>query len=265
MTVAGLGEPARDLRPDPSRVRPEHEDPIGQDDGLLDVVGHDQHRLGREVLFPPQPQQLGTQVAGGEDVEGREGLVHQQCIGLDHQGAGEAHPLAHPTGQLLGVGRLEAVETDGVDRSLGAGPPLPGRHPERLQAQLDVLAHGEPGQQGEALEHHGHARVCAVERLAPVADLPLRRGDQAGDATEQRALSRARSTEQRDDLALSQIEGDVLEYGQRAAIGRRERLAQVAHLDDRPRSRPGLGPRPFGVHRHARLPSGSVGGPGGGR
>ena len=36
-------------------------------------------------------------------------------------------------------------------------------HPERLEPELDVLAHRQPGQQGEALEHHRHPGVGAVE------------------------------------------------------------------------------------------------------
>src|ERR1019366_6903383 len=45
------------------------------------------------------------------------------------------------------------------------------RDPQRFQTDLHVLAHGEPGQQGKALEHHGGPRICPVQRDAPVGDL----------------------------------------------------------------------------------------------
>ena len=84
----------------------------------------DQHRLGREILLLPKPQELGAQVLRGEDVECRERLVHQEGVGFDDQGAGETHPLAHPAGELLGVGGLEAVQADAVDRLLSSLAPL---------------------------------------------------------------------------------------------------------------------------------------------
>ncbi len=112
VAVARLGQQARDLGADPARVGPEHEDAVRQDHRLFDVVRHDQHRLRREVVVVPEPQQLGPQVLRGEHVEGGEGLVHEQRVGFDDQRAGEADPLAHPARELLGVGRLEAVQAD---------------------------------------------------------------------------------------------------------------------------------------------------------
>ena len=65
-------------------------------------------------------EELGAQVLGGEDVERGERFVHEQGVGFDDERAGEADALAHPAGELLGVGGLEAVEADEVDGALGA-------------------------------------------------------------------------------------------------------------------------------------------------
>ena len=189
MAVARLGQQARDLGADPARVGPQHEDAVRQDHRLFDVVRHDQHRLRREVVVVPEPQQLGPQVLRGEHVEGGEGLVHEQRVGLDDERAGEADPLTHPARELLGVGRLEPVQADRVDGALGADVALLGLDTERLEPDLDVLLHGQPRQQGETLEDHGDAGVGAVEQLAPVLDLAAGGGDQPRDAAQQRALA----------------------------------------------------------------------------
>ena len=124
-------------------------------------------------LACPEAQELGAQVLRGQDVERREGLVHQQGVGLDDEGAGEADALAHPAGELLGVGGLEPVKADAVDGVPRLVSALGRRYRPGLEPELDVLAHGEPRQQGEALEDHRHAGVGPVERGAPVADRPL--------------------------------------------------------------------------------------------
>ena len=99
---------------------------------LLDVVRHHQDRLDRHAPLVPEVEQVGAQGLGGQHVEGRERLVHQQDLGLHDEGAGKADALAHAAGKLLGIGGFEAVEADGVDRlqrSLGASPRAARRWP----------------------------------------------------------------------------------------------------------------------------------------
>ena len=77
---------------------------------------------------------------------------------MNHQRAREAHPLAHAAGELARVGGLEAVEADEVDRLQRALAHLGLADAERLEPELHVLEHGEPGKQREALEHHRDPR-----------------------------------------------------------------------------------------------------------
>ena len=119
--VAGPGEIDGELGADAAGVGTEHEDAVGEEDGFLDVVGDDEHRLGGEVGAAPQLEELAAEVLGGEDVEGGERLVHEERVGFDDERAGEADALAHAARELLGVRGLEAVEADEVDDPFGVG------------------------------------------------------------------------------------------------------------------------------------------------
>ena len=55
----------------------------------------------------------------------------------------------------------------------------------RARADLDVVEHGEPGKQREALEHHRDALGRALDRLAVERDRALGRTRQAGDDAQQ--------------------------------------------------------------------------------
>ena len=185
------------------------------------------------ALVPfPQLDELAAQVLRGQHVEGGERLVHQQRVRLGDDGAGEADPLPHAAGQLLGVGGLEAVQADQVDRLERPLGPLGLGDAAGLEAELDVLLDGEPGQQREGLEDHRHPRVGPGQRGAPVGDGAGRRGDQPGDAAQQGRLARPRLAEQRDDLALGEGEADAVEHGQGMAVGGGERLGHRLGLDD---------------------------------
>ena len=148
----------------------EHEDAVAHQHRFLDVVGDHQDRLDRDAPFLPQVEQVGAQRFGGQHVERRERLVHQQDFRLDDQRAGEADALAHAAGKLLRIGGFEAVETDDVDRLQRALARFVGRDALRPQPDLDVVEHGQPGEQREALEHHRDAFGRAVDRLAVDSD-----------------------------------------------------------------------------------------------
>ena len=157
------------------RIAAEHDDAVGQQHCLLDVVGHDEDGGRRHLLVEPQLQQLGAQVFGGEDIERRERLVHEEHFRLDHQRARKADALLHAAGELFGIGGFEAVETDGVDHLQRALVALDGAHATRHQRRFDVLQHREPGKQREALEDDGDIRNLPVHRLAVPQHVPGRR------------------------------------------------------------------------------------------
>lgn len=157
--VMGTGQVDGKLTADPAGLGPKDDHPVGEIDRLLDVVGDDQDALGGEHAGVPEVVDFTPKVLGGEHIEGAEGFVHEQHLRFQNEGAGETHPLLHPAGELLGVGTLEAIEADDVDRIKGALPALAPLHMAGGQPQFHVVLHREPGQQREALKHHGQIGV----------------------------------------------------------------------------------------------------------
>lgn len=170
MSVARAGQFDGELGPDAPGIGGQHEDAVGEEHGLFDVVGDDQDRLDRRAVSFPQLDKLAAQVLRGQHVERGEWLVHQQRVRLGDDRAGETDPLPHAAGQFLRVGGVEAVKADQVDRPERALGPLGIGDAACLKAELDVLPDGEPRQQREGLEDHRHPRIGPGERGAPVGD-----------------------------------------------------------------------------------------------
>lgn len=112
--------------------------------------------------------------ASAEHVERRERLVETQQLGLHRERAGEADLLAHAARELAGIGALEAGEADELDQALGVIAPFGRRDPARLERDLHVLDHREPGKEREGLEHDGRVRIDAGERRAAIEHPPAR-------------------------------------------------------------------------------------------
>src|SRR5207245_10409177 len=96
-------------------VRAEHDDPSGEEHGLLHAVRDHDERIhpGRGVA--PQVYDLAPQVLRREGVERAEWLVHQEDLGRDGEGSREADPLIHAARRLLGLSLLLPLSPDEVD------------------------------------------------------------------------------------------------------------------------------------------------------
>ena len=119
LAFARMREGNLEVGADVSRIAAEHDNAIGQQYRLFDIVRHNEDGAGGDGLLLPQLEQLAAQVFGGEHVERGEGLIHEEHFGLDDEGACEADTLPHSAGELLGIGGLEAVQTDGVEHLAG--------------------------------------------------------------------------------------------------------------------------------------------------
>ena len=120
------------------------EHPVGQQDGLVDVVGDQQH--GRVVPGAQLPDQV-VHADAGQGVEGAEGLVQQQQLRLAHQRPGQGHPLGLAPRE--GLGPVPLVPARGRPRpgprARGPGPRRPfGRGP-RCRARGPRAAGAGPG------------------------------------------------------------------------------------------------------------------------
>ena len=80
-------------------------DPVGEIDGLGDVVGHEQNCAGGLL---PDPQQKVLHLVAGLRVESAEGLVHQDDLRADGQRAGDGHALLHAAGERVADRRSQS-------------------------------------------------------------------------------------------------------------------------------------------------------------
>src|SRR5205807_8804835 len=151
----------------------------------------------------------------------------------NHEAGGEGGALALAAGKHVGNGALVAVEADQVDRGERALAPLVRRDALRLEPDLDVLQHGEPGKQRKALEHHGDVAGRPVDAAARNGDVAAGRRHQAGNDAQEGRFPAARAAEQGDDLAVGEREVDVVEYQHIAGAAFAKNLAQMVDHDER--------------------------------
>ena len=70
----------------------EHDDPVGQVDGLINIV---RDEYGREPEFLPQAKERVFQLHTGESVDCGEWLIKDDQAGFPRQGTGDCRPLLH--------------------------------------------------------------------------------------------------------------------------------------------------------------------------
>ena len=104
------------MRPGP---RAHDHDAARQEDRLGDGMGDEDDRLARLL---PEPDQMLVQMVAGDLVEGAEGLVHQQELRLEAEGARDGDPLLHAAGELPGELPLEARQPHHLE--ISGGPRL---------------------------------------------------------------------------------------------------------------------------------------------
>src|SRR5262249_20507306 len=131
------------------------------------VVGDDD--LGGAASVADAPDQL-PDLLGEERIEIRGRLVVEDELGVDRQGAGDGHALAHAAGELARQLGLGARELDLLEDAADGGRDLRRTLAAALaQAEADVLVHGQRAQEGGVLEHHGDAKRLVLVRRRPVA------------------------------------------------------------------------------------------------
>ena len=214
------------------------EDLLRRGDLLDNAVLHDHdtvaesHGLGlvvsnideRTLDLVAQLDELGTHLVTKLGIQVGQRLVHQEDLGVTHDGAADGDALALAARERL---RL-AVEVLGDTQDLGSGANLAvdlvfGDLLE-LKRKRHVLVHRHVGVQSVALEHHGDVAVLGrhvVDALA--VDEHVARGNvlQAGDHAHRRGLTAARGTNENDELLVVNGEVEVL-YSEHAILGNLE-------------------------------------------
>ena len=162
-----------------ARVFFHHDDAVGHEHGLFDVVRHHQHGLGGDGLVQPQFHQLAAQRLGAQHIQRAEWLVQAEQFRLNRHRARKAAFLAHPAGKLARVGRLESVQAHLVQQLQCLFASCGFRHAARFERHLDVLLHRQPRIQRKRLKDNRRVRVDAGERLPFVKHLAFARLDSA--------------------------------------------------------------------------------------
>ena len=204
-----------------------HRDPLPQRHRLDLVVGH-VHRRHPELLV--QLRERRAHAHAQLRVEVREGLVHEERLGLAHDRAAHRDSLALAAGELGRPPLEELVQAEHRGDLLDASRDLALGHPPHLQAVAEVLANAHVRVQGVALEDHRDVAVTwrEIGDVAPAdPDLAGRDLLEPRDRAQQRRLPAARGTDQRDELAVLDPQRDVVHGGDSAG----EDLRHAIELD----------------------------------
>lgn len=113
---------------------------------LVEVVGDEDDGLVQGFL---QFQQLVLHVRADQRVEGAEGLVHENDLGVGGQRAGQADTLAHAAGKLVRIGLLVALQAHRGDPVQGPLVALRPAFAANLQAVGDIVEHALVRQQAK--------------------------------------------------------------------------------------------------------------------
>src|SRR5918992_4125083 len=204
--AAAAVDPRADHLRHARRAPGQDDDLVGDVDGLLDRMGHEDHGL---ALVAEQPQEVVLELAADLLVHRRKGLVHQQDVGVHREGPGEADALPHPAGELVGVRVLKAREPHLVDIRARGLLALLARQPAQLQAEGHVAQHRRPRHEREILEHERPVRPGPGDGGAVDLDPARRRVDQSGDDLQRRGLSATAGADDAGELALGHVEAEA--------------------------------------------------------
>ena len=196
---------------DASRVGAHHDDPIGEQDGLVELVGDEDDRLAVPV---PDLEQFGLHDLAGLRVECCERLVHQEHRRVDRQGPGQVRPLTHPARELVRIVRFEASELHELDRLADARllPPLASA--THVESEPHVLLDGPPWEQRVLLKDHRHVAAARVGDDATNSDLAGGRRNQPVDGLEQGRLAATARAHHTEELTVMHVEADPIDRGQ---------------------------------------------------
>src|SRR5262245_65150839 len=112
-----------------------------------------QHRRDAGPLL--DVAQLAAHALAQPPIEVGERLVQQQQLGLDDEGARHCDSLLLPSGEFpRAPAPLGLRETNSIEDLLNASSSFGDRHAARLEAECDIVACGEMGEERIALENH---------------------------------------------------------------------------------------------------------------
>ena len=198
----------------------QHRHPVAQGHGLGLVVGDIDTGSAQAALHL---RDFGAHLAAELGVQVGKRLIEEERIGLPHNGPSHGHPLALPARE---VGRLAFQVVGQFQGGRGVGHQF-------ADLLVGVLALAQPQREGDVfvnrqvrvqrviLEHHRQVAVAGrlVIDAFPV-DQQVAGGDvlQAHDHAQQRGLAAARGAHQDDELAVGNVQADVIDGREPVAV-----------------------------------------------
>ena len=192
--------------PDPARPAGHHVDDVPEEDRLFDVVGNKEH--GLSVALPDVGQQLLHDLPRLR-IQGTEGLIHEQHLGIAGQRPSDRGPLLHATREHLRICVREAVELHQVDQLIRCLSTVRRGHLLDLRSELDVAPHRQPGIERIGLEDHAAVGARFKGGLPVDEDLTLGGGDETRDNHQQCRLAVARGPDDTRELPVRKGERDA--------------------------------------------------------
>ena len=108
-------------------------------------MGHQQDRLSGKLALDPKIEKVGSQSLCGQNIERGKRFIHEEQDRLDHNRAGKADPLAHPSRKFARISGLEAVKSDQIDCRHCLAASLGASQSHRVKARLHILEDSKPG------------------------------------------------------------------------------------------------------------------------
>ena len=145
------------------------------------------------------------------------------------QRAGERGALRHAAGELVREGLGEFFQADQRQRVVDA-PRCSLQKAARFESERGVAPHGAPRIERRILEDHDARRVGSRHLGAVDQETAAARTVEAGDQAQQGGLAAAARSEQGDEFAGLDLEGDILQHRQIVAV-QDEAVIDVAHVE----------------------------------
>ncbi len=222
----------------------EDRDEVADLDGLVDVVGDEQDRLGQLLL---EPQELVLETVADDGVDRPEGLVHEHDRRVHRERPGDADALPLAARQLVreAVAVLRGVQADQRQQLVRAGPQPFLRPAEQARHGRHVVADGLVREQPHLLDDVADAPtqlgdVASRGIHAVDQDAPAGRLDEPVHHLEAGGLAASRRADEHADLAGRHRQRQVVHgarcLGRLAVLALDRRVVALGHVlefDDR--------------------------------
>ena len=193
----------------------QHDARIGDQEDAGELVG-DHHDRNPEIAAEQGDQLI--QFDGRDRVEAGGGLVEEEEVGLQHQGARDAGPLLHAARDLGGQVFRERAEAHEIQLGLDEIRTMGPRSDPRLEGSARFSASVRELKSAPDWNSTPNGERPRRARLADSIDLdPAVLGTlEANQMAQQRALAAARAAENREDRAARNAERHVFHQHPRA-------------------------------------------------